>query len=176
MNLLWRSFGGLFLLFLSCLMLFQGGCGGSKSNQPMDITAGTWTFKSGSSIQFTATFTTIPCSNTNVPLGTSVWSVPSLPSSGDVCLSTSNVSSSGPDITAQGMVLAVTANPVPANGTASIAPGYGFFAGQITGGDAYYDLSGTFSAGSMSMSGNYSCDPSCSACDGDSGSFSGTLN
>jgi hypothetical protein len=76
------------------------------------------------------------------------------------------------------LVFGVGANPVPANGTTTFTTGAAYFAVLNSDGtdSDLYDLTGTFTASSQSVSGSYSCDAACTTCTGKSGTFSGTMN
>jgi len=163
------------------------GCGNSSksttppSNQPMDITSGTWTIAispsgGGSNWSMTTTFTTFNCSNTNIALGPS-WTIPG-PLSATVCLSGSNLKSkTSGSPTPQGLIFGVEANPVPANGTTTMAQNTAYFANLDSSNNSdAYDLTGTFTAASKSVSGTYTCDTNSATCSGQTGTFSGTMN
>jgi len=177
MNSTFRLFGTLLLLCLAGFALFLAGCGSSSktnSSQPMDVTTGTWTLKitptSGTGGTITATFKTLSCSETNIPLGPD-YTIPSI--SGTVCVQTTSISGMG----SEAIVLGLGANPVPANSTTTITQGY--LALQDSNGnyDAF-DFTGTFTASSMSVSGTYTPDPGCiNGCpEQGGGTFTGTMN
>ena len=185
MNSCYRLFGTLLLLCLAGLALFLGGCGSSSkstttTNQPMNITSGTWTLTgtdSSGSFSMTANFTTFPCSNTNVYIGPTWYMSGTFSTTAAVCLNGGTPTSKTSGFTPQGLVFGVAANPVPANGTTTFTAGSAFFAALDTNGNSdLYDLTGTFTASSNSVSGTFTCDPACSFCSGDSGTFSGTMN
>ncbi len=184
MNTRYRLFGGLLLLCVASLAFFGAGCGSSsKSNQPLDITSGTWSITitpsgGGGSGSLTATFTTFDCTETNIPLGTSIWTIPGPLSAATVCLKSSSLSTSTPDAgTPQGMIIGLGANPVPVNGTTSMVTNTSYFALEDTDSNSdAFDLTGTFTASSKSLSGTYTCDTSSmGTCSGKSGTFNGTM-
>jgi len=181
MNSLCRLFGALVLLCLASLALFLAGCGSSssKSNQPLNITAGTWTITStqtggGGSATITATFTTFPCSNTNIALGPD-WTIPGPLTAATVCLTATPVLKSGGS-TPEGLIIGVAANPVPANGTTTMVAGTSFYADRDSSSkpDAY-DLTGTITASTKGISGTFTCDAAAPNCSGQTGTFSGTM-
>jgi hypothetical protein len=186
MNSYYRSFGGLMLLCVAGFALLGAGCGSgkhkNKSSQPLDITAGTWTLtvtpsgggNGGGSL--TATFTTFPCSDTNISLGPT-WTIPG-PLDATVCFTASSLNITSGGGTAQGLIIGVGANPVPANGTTSMATNTSYFAMQDKSGSSQaFDLTGTFTASGQSLSGTYTCDTSSEGtCSGESGTLSGTMN
>ncbi|MGO9087177.1 MAG: hypothetical protein ACLQBK_18320 [Candidatus Sulfotelmatobacter sp.] len=184
MNSRYRLLAGLLLLCIASFALFQAGCGSSSktSNQPLDITAGTWTITitpaSGASESMTATFTTFNCSNTNVYVGPSWHQPAAFSSTAAVCLSAGTPTSKTSGFTPQGLVIGVGANPVPANGTTTLTTYAAFFAQLNSDGvdSDLYDLTGTITASTKNVSGTYSCDPACGTCNGKSGTFSGTMN
>jgi len=186
MNSCYRLFGTLLLLCLAGLALFMGGCGSSSksttSSQAMNITSGTWTItvvptSGGGNSSMTASFTTFPCSKTDVYVGPTWYLQGTFSTTAAVCLNGGTPASTTSGFTPQGLVFGVGANPVAANGTTAFTTGAAFFASEDSSGNSdLYDLTGTFTASSNSVSGSYSCDPSCSFCSGDSGTFSGTMN
>jgi hypothetical protein len=188
------SFAALLLLLcLSGLASFLASCGSSSktttttttnTNQPLDMTTGTWTMTStstsgSSNNTFTVKFTTFACSETNVFVGPT-WGTGSNPfsTSPGVCLNGGTPTSTTSGFTPQGLVIEVGANPVAANGTTTLVSGSAYFAAlDANNGDSdLYDLTGTVTASSQSISGSYTCDPSCTDCSGESGTFNGTMN
>jgi hypothetical protein len=188
MNRGYRLFGILLLLCLAGLALFLVGCGSSSSSssttssQPMDITSGTWTITvtpaSGGTSSMTATFKTFPCSNTNVYIGPDWYDPSAFSTTAGVCLTAGTPTSKTSGFTPQGLAFGVGTNPVPANGSTTFTTGAAFFASLNSDGvdSDLYDLTGTFTATSKSVSGSYTCDAACGTCSGDTGTFTGTMN
>jgi hypothetical protein len=174
MNSRLRLLVGILLLCLASLALVLAGCGSSKSNQPLDVTAGTWTFTGQGGGSFTVTFTTFPCSNTNIPVGKDFTETGPL-SNSTVCVTGSPVAVNF-DGTPEGLVLGLSANPVPANGTATVESGNAWFAMENESSTPLlWDVTGTFTANTKSFSGQVACDPSCSACDKSPIPITGTM-
>jgi hypothetical protein len=179
MNSRLRLLFGILLLCLASLALVLAGCSSSsKSNQPLDVTAGTWTFvgqgSNGGGASFTAAFTTFLCSNSSIPVGKDFTETGPL-SNSTVCVTSSPVAVNF-DGTPEGLVLGMSANPVPANGTATIESGEAWFAMENESGTPLlWDVTGTFTASTKSFSGQVACDPSCSACDKSPIPITGTI-
>lgn len=186
------SFAALLLLLcLSGVASFLASCGSSSKNsngtstnttQPLDMTAGTWTISATSSsssnqTSMTVNFTTFSCSETGVYVGPTWEVTDAFSTTAGVCLNGGTPTSQTSGFTPQGLVIEVAANPVPANGTTTITSGAAYFAMEDNNGNSdLYDVTGTVTASKQSISGSYSCDPNCSYCTGDSGTFTGTMN
>ena len=186
MNTVYRWLGIVLLVCLVGLALLLVGCGSSSSTktttQPLDITTGTWTITvtpaSGATSSMTAAFTTFACSKTNVYIGPSWFDPDAFSTTAAVCITAGTPTSKTTGFTPQGLVFGVGANPVPANGTTTFTTGAAFFASLNSDGvdSNLYDLTGTFTATSKSVSGTYTCDAACTTCSGDTGTFTGTMH
>ncbi len=163
------------------LIVFAVGCSSTNSAGGGSGTSmqGTWTVTGSATSQrgggpesesgpFQVELVSSPCSVTT-PVG--VFSV-----QGSVCFiannNTGQGSISGPGIapksTGQGILIGVPSNPLPAGGAFNLL----FVAGDQNGNFAEFTGSGTVTNGNLTGSG--SCSPNTPACQGATGTFSGT--
>jgi len=164
-------------ILILILIVFAAGCGGTKSAGSGATTSllGMWTVtgnlgsQSGSRT-YQVSLVSSPCSVTT-PVGS--FSV-----QGPVCFIANNntaqgsISGSGLPASStnngQGVLIGVSANPVPGNGTFNL-----LFVAANNAGVIQFTGSGTVNNGTMT--GTASCSSSTPVCQGISGTFSGTL-
>ncbi len=164
------------LLSASILMVFAAACSSSNHSGAVTSMQGTWTATgnlsgSGSgSGTYQVALVSSPCS-VMTPVGT--FSV-----QGPVCFIANNntaqgsISGTGLPSTSnnngQGVLIGVASNPVPANASFTLV-----FVASLNGTLVEFTGSGTVANGKLTGTG--SCSPSTAACQGVSGTFSGTL-
>lgn len=158
------------------LIAFAAGCSSSRNagGGPGTSMQGMWSVtgnlgSQGGPATYQVVFVSSPCSVTS-PVGT--FSV-----QGPVCFIANNNSGQGSisaqgasspaKSMAQGVLIGVASNPVPANGTFDLL----FVAGEGSGNFIEFTGSGTVTSGAMTGSG--SCSASTPMCQGLSGTFTG---
>ena len=160
-------------ILILILLVFATGCSSSKSssNGPATSIQGTWSVTGSISSQtgsrtYQVALVTSPCSVTT-PVG--AFSV-----RGPVCfIANSNsgqgsISGTGVSRTGQGVLVGVSANPVPTGGAFNLL----FVAGDANGNFVEFTGSGTVTGATVTGTG--SCSPSTPMCQGVTATFSGS--
>lgn len=165
------------LILTLTLIVFAAGCNSTKNaGGPPTAIPGTWAVTGNLGSQgpgpyaYQVTFVSSPCSVTS-PVGT--FSV-----QGPVCFIANNNSGQGSisgkgllanaNNTGEGVLIGVSANPVPANGTFNIL-------GVQANNAGFVEFTGTGTIVNGSMTGTASCSTNTPLCQGMSAAFSGTL-
>jgi hypothetical protein len=164
-------------ILILVLTLFAAGCSSSKNaSGPTTSIPGNWAVTGNLGSQgpgpyaYKVTFVSSPCS-VNSPAGT--FSV-----AGPVCFVANNNSGQGSisgkgllsnaNNTGVGVLIGVSANPVPANATFNIV-------GVVANNAGVVEFTGTGTVANGTMTGTASCSPNTPLCQGVSATFSGTL-
>ena len=165
------------LIVILILLVFAAGCSSTKNTGGGAVTSmpGTWTVtgnlgSQGGSGTYQVSLVSSPCSVTT-PVG--MFSV-----QGPVCFIANNnsgqgsISGTGLSIyasnTGQGVLIGVPSNPVPSGSTLNLL----FVAANNSG---FVEFTGSGTVGNGTMTGTGSCSASTPACQGVTGTFSGTL-
>jgi hypothetical protein len=163
------------VILILILIVFAAGCNSNSSGGgPGTSMQGTWTATGSLSTQSAArtyqvALVSSPCSVTT-PVGTFSVQGPACfianNNTGQGSISGAGIGSSSKG---QGVLIGVSANPVPAGGAFNLV----FVAGDGNGNFVEFTGSGTISNGMVTGTG--SCSPNTPVCNGDSATFTATL-